>query len=352
MADVAAPRSVACTDDGLSFFAAEAEHIARTCLVLAERFAGGGRLIAVGGSPQAWSDARHVAVEFVHPVIVGKRALPALAVAPEDVPIVARSGDVIVTFEPLIVGGEVFDPGVDDPFVAQELAETTYHLLWELAHVFVEHRHVSTAGAGGAGFLYPFLEPRPLESLEGVVEDVARSVRMKAREVAALREQTLSENAEVIEAAADAIRRGGTVYAFGNGGSATDAMDIVADLRASGRSAADLTADAAILTALANDVGAETIFARQLIAYAQPGDVAVAISTSGGSASIVEALAEARRRGIATVAFVGYGGGRIADERLADHVVVTRSDHIPRIQEAQATAYHRLCRLVKRSGNR
>ena len=67
---------------GERYFAAEAERLARLCRTMAERFARGGRLLAVGGSPQAWSDAHHVAVEFVHPVIVGKRALPALAVEP------------------------------------------------------------------------------------------------------------------------------------------------------------------------------------------------------------------------------------------------------------------------------
>jgi D-sedoheptulose 7-phosphate isomerase len=65
-----------------------------------------------------------------------------------------------------------------------------------------------------------------------------------------------------------------------------------------------------------------------------------------GSANVLEALAEARRRGLATIALVGYDGGRIASERLADHVVVTRSDHVPRIQEAQASAYHVLRELV------
>ena len=83
-----------------------------------------------------------------------------------------------------------------------------------------------------------------------------------------------------------------------------------------------------------------------MIAYGRRGDVAVALSTSGGSANIVEALGEARRRGLATVAFVGYDGGRIASERLADHVIVTPSEHIPRIQEAQASAYHVMRELV------
>ena len=113
-----------------------------------------------------------------------------------------------------------------------------------------------------------------------------------------------------------------------------------------GRRALDLTADGAILTALANDVGPEVLFQRQLIAHGREGDVALALSTSGGSANIVLALAEARRRGLATIAIVGYDGGRIAAERLADHVIVAPSEYIPRIQEAHATAYHLLCEAV------
>jgi D-sedoheptulose 7-phosphate isomerase len=75
--------------------------------------------------------------------------------------------------------------------------------------------------------------------------------------------------------------------------------------------------------------------------------VLLAISTSGGSANVILALAEARRRGLRTIALVGYDGGRIAAERLADHVVITRSEHIPRIQEAQASALHVLRELVE-----
>jgi D-sedoheptulose 7-phosphate isomerase len=343
-----------------AFFAAEAERIALLCRELARCFVAGGRLLALGGSPQAWSDARHVAVEFVHPVIVGKRALPAVAVEPRELPLLAERRDALVSFEPLTFRlGEsawTFKAPSRDPFVRQELAETLYHVVWELVHVFFEHLHGSAAGAGASGFLYPFLEGGGDGGLEAVVEDVRRSVLMKAEEVGALREQTLGEGRAELAAAAEVLRRslegGGTLLAFGNGGSATDAMDVVADFRAAPqgwppRRAVDLTDDPAILTALANDIGPEVLFARQLIAYARPGDVAVAISTSGGSANIVAALAEARRRGLITVALVGYDGGRIAAEQLADHVVVTRSDHIPRIQEAQASAYHVLRELVE-----
>jgi D-sedoheptulose 7-phosphate isomerase len=102
------------------------------------------------------------------------------------------------------------------------------------------------------------------------------------------------------------------------------------------------------LTAVANDIGPEAMFARQVIAHGDPGDALLALSTSGSSRNVIDALLEARKRGLKTVAMVGYDGGRIAAEALADHVVVTRSQHIPRIQEAQATAYHALRELVER----
>jgi len=134
-------------------------------------------------------------------------------------------------------------------------------------------------------------------------------------------------------------------------------MDVVADVRspppATGwpaRPALDLTEDPAILTALANDIGVEAIFSRQVIAHGRPGDVVLAISTSGGSANVILALDEARRRDLRTIALVGYDGGRILAERLADHVIVSRSEHIPRIQEAQASAYHVLRELVETGG--
>jgi D-sedoheptulose 7-phosphate isomerase len=370
-----------------AFFGAEAERLARLCHLMAERFARDGRLVAVGRSPSARSDARHVAVEFVHPVIVGKRALPAIGLAGEggdlgrQVELLARPDDIAIAFGADEDGGEAaravavarrlgcltiafaavgaeweFEPPSDDPYIRQELVETLYHVLWELVHVFFEHRGLLSGrterrghDAGASSFLYPFLAERE-DNLDDVLDDVRRSILMKAEDVGALRAQTLTDNADELAAAAAAVRAGldagGTLLALGNGGSATDAMDVVADFRAAGRRAIDLTEDAAILTAIANDIGPETIFSRQVIAYGHPGDALLALSTSGGSANVIEALAEARRRSITTVAMVGYDGGRIAAEGLADHVIVTRSQHIPRIQEAQASAYHVLRELV------
>ena len=131
-----------------------------------------------------------------------------------------------------------------------------------------------------------------------MIDDVRRSVLLKAEEVGELRSQTLGDNRRVLVSAAAALRTcfeaGGRLLAFGNGGSATDAMDAVADFRGgrsgtawASRSAIDLTEDSAILTAIANDIGVAEIFQRQVIAYGRGGDAALALSTSGNSENII-----------------------------------------------------------------
>jgi len=392
---------------GERFFAAEADRMARLCHRMAERFARGGRLVAFGSSDADRSDVRHVAVEFVHPVIVGKRALPAIGLAAEggalarQVELLAEADDIVIGFgdhDAGYDGGEgagpdpdgdvaralalarergcltmafehgpaewVFEPPAGDPFVRQELAETAYHVLWELVHVFLDHRGLlegrqarQAHDSGASSFLYPFLAEQETDA-ESVLADVRASVLLKAEEVAALRVQTLSDGRDELAAIAAALRtaldRGGRLLVFGNGGSATDAMDAAADMRCPphgwpARPALDLTEDSSILTAIANDVGTDLIFSRQVIAHGREGDVLLALSTSGNSANVIMALEEARRRSLVTVAMVGYGGGRVAAEALADHVVVTRSENIPRIQEAQASAWHVLRELVERT---
>ena len=245
------------------YFGAEAGRLADLCHRMAERFARGGRLIALGESAQARSDARHVAVEFVHPVIVGKRALPALGLTAEGGPLgaqlelAAEPDDMVMTFEAaeaekagiaaardrgcLTIAFEPagaewqLDPPGDDPFIRQELAETAYHLLWELVHVFFDHRGLLEGrdarpvhDSGGSSFLYPFLGQTET-GLEEVVADVRASVLMKAEETASLRAQTLGEGRDVLLAAAQTLRArldaGGRMLVLGNGGSATDAMD-------------------------------------------------------------------------------------------------------------------------------
>jgi D-sedoheptulose 7-phosphate isomerase len=104
--------------------------------------------------------------------------------------------------------------------------------------------------------------------------------------------------------------------------------------------AISLASEPATLSAIGNDVGFELIFLRQIIARCHPSDVAFAFSTSGGSKNIVAALGEARKRGMLTVALLGYDGGEIAREGLADHAIVVDCDYIPRLQETQAAIYH------------
>jgi len=377
------------------FFEAEAKRLATLCHKMAERFARAGRLVAFGASPADRSDARHVAVEFVHPVIVGKSALPALALAGEggaiapQVALEAEAEDIAMAFggEPDILealaaarergcltvaftkdsGAEwEFDLStVEDGFIRQEIAETLYHLLWELVHIFLDHRGLLEGSAakpvhdsGASSFLYPFLGQQE-HDLDAILADVRKSMLMKAEEVTALRTQTLTEGAETLLAAAAVLRKrldaGGRLIALGNGGSATDAMDVVADFRTPmyggpARRALDLTEDTGIITAVANDIGTEAIFSRQVIAYGRGGDVLLAMSTSGNSLSIIEALREARRRGMVTMAFVGYDGGNVAAGLEADYIVISRSQNIPRIQEAQASVYHVLRELVELDG--
>ena len=181
------------------------------------------------------------------------------------------------------------------------------------------------------------------------------SLLQKMGETNHLRALAAETEAEEVSAAAVGIsarlRNGGKIVAFGNGGSATDANDLAADCLDPPPGmrpvpAVSLSYEPANVTAIANDIGTEAIFTRQLMAHAGPEDVAIAFSTSGGSKNILSALAEARKRGLLTVAILGYDGGRILAEGLADHTVVVRSDYIPRIQEVQASIYHTLRRLI------
>ena len=144
---------------------------------------------------------------------------------------------------------------------------------------------------------------------------------MKSEEVGALREATLTENREVLIEAAAALRgaarrrrapAGVRQRRLCHGRDGRGRRLPPAAARLAGRAALDLTEDTSIITAIANDVGVEEIFQRQVIAYGREGDAALALSTSGGSDNVILALAEARKRGLLTIAFVGYDGGRIA----------------------------------------
>ncbi|MGA3213057.1 MAG: SIS domain-containing protein [Terriglobales bacterium] len=356
------------------FFDREAPRLAAACRDMSERFLRGGRLLAFGRGPYA-TDAQHVSVEFVHPVIVGKRALPALDLSilfrpwlqsilrPEDIamgfgppggdPEVwatlqhANSQGAMTFALPGIEGSYAVGAGTPDAFMHQEMIEILYHTLWETVHVFFERRELGH-DVGASGFLYPFLGTEKQGSA-GITDEVAASIRMKVADDAQLRVHVAAEQAEAIGNTALAIherlRRGGKLIIFGNGGSATDANDFAIDcvLPPAGYEpvpAISLALEPANITAVANDIGAEAVFLRQLIAQARPEDIAVAISTSGGSRNIIMALEEARKRNLLTVALLGYDGGEIKRRSLVDFPLVVSCDYIPRIQEVQATIYH------------
>ncbi len=413
-----------------TFLASQQESLAAACYALARSLSRGGTLFAHGRGGAA-SDAAHVAVEFLHPVIVGKRALPALTLPAastlgafaraDDAVLVLAHGALVADEAELLVDARrrglmtiamtgngtgveadfVFAVPSDDPVIVQEIQETAYHVLWELVHVFFEHpglleegcltcgdvgpqaRVVALAGrtatvehdgvheeiavdliadqlnvgdvvlchAGVAlervpddqtAFLYPFLEGSE-NDLESVMADVRSSTLAKGRDTSALRDTIDLDG--LARCGADVKTRlhdGGRLLTFGNGGSATDAADVAYDARARGWPAIALAEDTATVTAVANDVGFENVFSRQLIALGGSGDVALAISTSGSSPNVVAGLAEAHRRGMTTVGLLGYDGGRAAKLPGLDHALVISGDYIPRLQEAQATAYHLL----------
>jgi D-sedoheptulose 7-phosphate isomerase len=192
------------------------------------------------------------------------------------------------------------------------------------------------------GFLYPFIESEERDATV-LVADLAASARAKMADSRALRAATLGQCGGVLAGAVTAMasrfRAGGRLFAFGNGGSATDAEGAVALFRDPPRGrrlpAMSLVDDRAVLTALANDVGFDLVFSRQIIAHGRPEDVAVGFSTSGDSVNVLRALEEASGRRLLTIGLCGYEGGAMASSRAVEHCLIVRSDSVHRIQEAQ-----------------
>jgi D-sedoheptulose 7-phosphate isomerase len=399
--DVVRARFDATAMAGEPFFGGHAERIARACEDLAARCAAGGTLFVLGRGPQA-SDAQHVAVEFVHPVIVGKRALPAIALTsdagvltgtagaghglftaplhalgrPGDVALGLCAGAVTADMAGLLEGarhrglltlllsaGETCaaPPAVDhhfavqtaDPLTAQEIHETLYHVLWELVHVFLEYERGGTGrpASDAERQLYPFLFGTS-PGLAALHDQVRHSVRQKWQDVCAVRRGMLESHGRTLAGAAlalaERVARGGRVLAFGNGGSATDAQDAAADCMVPARGewqtipALALTNDAGVLTAVGNDVGFAHVFARQVEAFGRPEDVALAFSTSGASKNVLRGLSQAKARGLLTIAFSGYDGGPLTRSEAVDYCITAPGDYVPRVQEAHATGWHAL----------
>jgi D-sedoheptulose 7-phosphate isomerase len=155
----------------------------------------------------------------------------------------------------------------------------------------------------------------------------------------------------IVEAIVQCLRRGGRVYTLGNGGSAADAQHIAAELL--GRYKLErvalpvlaLTTDSSALTSIANDIGYEWVFARQLEGFVRPGDLVWALSTSGNSANVVAAVRLAAQQGAQVIGFTGQGGGTMA--AACTHVFRAPHTASDRIQEAHALAYHYVCERVE-----
>lgn len=177
----------------------------------------------------------------------------------------------------------------------------------------------------------------------------------------------LSENRSVIEATfrdgnvqvlgelarqmTEILEKGGTIFLCGNGGSAADAQHIAAEFigrfkqERKSLPAIALTTDTSILTALANDYSYDIVFARQLEGLAKPDDLLIAISTSGNSRNIIEAVKTAQRIGMSVAGFTGQTGGKLAE--LADLVFKASSQNTSHIQETHITALHAISEIVE-----
>ena len=185
----------------------------------------------------------------------------------------------------------------------------------------------------------------------------AEQVRAGLTELAALATRVAEQQADAIATLADvytsALRAGGTLLFAGNGGSAADAQHVATEyvVRYS-RSrrplpAIALTTDTSLLTAGANDLGFDEIFARQIEALARAGDVLVLHSTSGESPNVVRAAQAAKVKGVTVVALVGKGGGALKD--IVDHCLVVPSDETSHIQELHLALEHIICGMVERA---
>ena len=207
--------------------------------------------------------------------------------------------------------------------------------------------------------LYPFLYS-DTSDLSAVLDQVRASTVAKVAEIGELRRAVAArDGARIAECAAQAAARfgaGGRLFAFGNGGSATDAQQLATLFLnpgpIDGRAASPLPAfglanDTSVVTALCNDVGVEVVFARQLAAFGGRNDIAVGLSTSGNSANLLRAFDEASRRGMLTIGLAGYDGGQMAELDSIDYLFVVPSSSVHRIQEAQTTTYQVLWELTQ-----
>jgi D-sedoheptulose 7-phosphate isomerase len=185
-------------------------------------------------------------------------------------------------------------------------------------------------------------------------EELVGKVEQYIRESIQVKQALLSNAARIAEIGRVLIKAlgcGRRVLVFGNGGSAADAQHIVAELVGRYRQerppfkALALTTNTSLLTAIANDYAFEDVFARQVEAFGQPGDVAIGISTSGNSQNVIAGIRVAKRMGLVTIGLTGQDGGQL--RLLVDHWIGVPSRDTPRVQEAHILIGHILCDLIE-----
>ena len=186
------------------------------------------------------------------------------------------------------------------------------------------------------------------EIMEDRIEEIIKeSIRVKEK----ISRDQISKIAEAVKLISDAIKGGGKVILFGNGGSAADAQHISGELvgrfkiERSALPAIALTTNPSTLTAISNDYGYEMTFTRQVEGLGRRGDVVVGISTSGNSLNVVEAIKRANKMEMKTIALTGNDGGKVSE--IADLSIIVPSDLTPRIQESHILIGHIICELVE-----
>ena len=326
--------------------------LASAALGLARVFSAGGRLVVA--APGRHDHAQHVAVEFIHPGVVGARSLPAVAVKSSDLPHMVSADDAVLVLTPNDgLHGDLPDAALvltTDPTATEPELVRWYHVLWELVQVGLEHPGLTggTAVAGGdsTNFLYPFLDAAESGEDE-LLASMGESVAAKTAESSAVSAHAVAANQSELDAVAGAIdachRQGNTVHTVGNGGSSSDAARLARMLRDRHIRADCLAADSAVLTALANDLGVDKIFSRQVEASVRPGDVLIVFSTSGTSSNLLAALDIEVMNKVTTVTSAGYDGGRLGQHPTTDHSLIIDSSSVHRIQEAQGVLMDQLC---------
>ncbi len=215
-------------------------------------------------------------------------------------------------------------------------------------------RQEDQPGSDAMESLYPFLYSDQAD-LSAVLEQVRASTVAKVQEIGELRRTVCARDGARMAGCAQQMAArfgaGGRLFAFGNGGSATDAQQLATLFLNPGGGLRPLPAfglanDTSVVTALCNDIGVDVVFARQLAAFGGRNDIAVGLSTSGSSANLLRAFDEASRRGMLTVGLAGYDGGKMAELDSIDYLFVAPSSSVHRIQEAQTTIYQVLWELT------